>query len=374
MEQSLINLKDKLKSAGFKFEASTSLYNPMERFADYVSTKEIVHSKIIADLLNPKGEHQLGNGFLVKFFQAIGINVAQPHFPGSENPFKSVQVNTEYYAPTVLDGIETKGRIDILVLVELGNNKKYALIIENKLNDAPDQDQQLDRYNTYARDIFKGCDILIVYMPRIGDCCDYEDAKVINATMLAQIIDQTLEESVSPHKASIKAYSNYLKNISINNIIMDNAKILGGLTAEDIKQAKAIKEAYDKLPQAFAEYLRKMYQNKGYETQIASNYPNYCYIWAKESYSETHLWLAVGFSHEACYFYVVSNDKNTYADYANVLNVAKSSTSYGDIWLKPVDESLSYIEFKTIPDYKNLTQIINYWLTELDKIALMKGQ
>ena len=155
---------------------------------------------------------------------------------------------------------------------------------------------------------------------------------------------------------------------------MDNAKILGSLSTEDIKQAKAIKEAYDKLPQAFAEYLRNMYQNKGYETQIASNYPNYCYIWAKESYSETHLWLAVGFSHEACYFYVVSNDKNTYADYANVLNVDRSSTSYGDIWLKPVDGSLSYMEFKTILDYKNLTQIVNYWLTELDKIALKKGQ
>ena len=53
MEQSLIHLKDKLKNAGFKFEASTSVYNPMEKFAYYVSTKEIVHSKIIADLLNP---------------------------------------------------------------------------------------------------------------------------------------------------------------------------------------------------------------------------------------------------------------------------------------------------------------------------------
>lgn len=46
MVQSLINLKDNLKKVGFKFEASSSLYNPMERFADYVSTKEIVHSKI----------------------------------------------------------------------------------------------------------------------------------------------------------------------------------------------------------------------------------------------------------------------------------------------------------------------------------------
>lgn len=371
MEQSLIHLKDELKNAGFKFEASTSVYNPMERFADYVSTKEIVHSKIIADLLNPKGEHQLGYGFLVMFLQTIGFSVKTKPAPSDENPLHEVNVKTESFAPTD----DSNGRIDILVTFDY-NGKRYALIIENKLNDAPDQPRQLERYNEYlSKSGYNESERITVYMPRVGDKCDeYPTAKVINATMLAKIIDEALGESISPNKAAIQSYSNYLKNISINNIIMDNAKILERLTAEDIKQAKAIKEAYDKLPQAFAEYLRNMYQNKGYETQIASNYPNYCYIWAKESYSETHLWLAIGFSHEACYFYVVSNDKNTYTDYANILNVDRSSTSYGEIWLKPVDGSLSYMGFKTIPDYENITQIVDYWLTELDKIALKKGQ
>lgn len=372
MEQSLINLKEKLKNAGFKFEASTSVYNPMERFADYVSTKEIVHSKIIADLLNPKGEHQLGYGFLLKFLHVIGIELITDLTPDAVNPLCNVLVDTEFFAPTD----KSNGRIDILVRLFF-KDKRYAIIIENKLNDACDQPDQLERYNNYIEKGlgYKVDERITVYMPRIGgECEDYPTAKVLNATALAKIIDETLDESVSPHKASIKAYSNYLKNISINNIIMDNAKILGGLTAEDIKQAKVIKEAYDKLPQAFAEYLRNMYQNEGYETQIASNYPNYCYIWDKESYSETHLWLAVGFSHGACYFYFVSNDKNTYEDYANALNVAKSSTSYGDIWLKPVDRSLSYMEFQAMPDYDKLTPIINYWLAELNKIALKKGQ
>ena len=371
MEQSLIHLKDKLKNAGFKFEASTSLYNPMERFADYVSKKEIVHSKIIADLLNPKGEHQLGYGFLVMFLQTIGISVETKPAPSAENPLQNVLVNAESFAPTD----DSNGRIDILVTFDY-NGKRYALIIENKLNDAPDQPRQLERYNEYlSKSGYNESERITVYMPRVGDKCDeYPTAKVINATMLAKIIDETLGESISPNKAAIQSYSNYLKNISINNIIMDNAKILGGLTAKDIKQAKAIKEAYDLLPQAFAEELRNKYEKKGYETQIASNYPNYCYIWVKESYSKTHLWLAVGFSHEACYFYIVSDDKNTYEDYTNILNVAQASTSYGEIWLKPVDGSLSYMGFKTIPDSEKLSQIINHWLEELNKTALRKEQ
>lgn len=373
MEQSLINLKDKLKSAGFKFEASTSLYNSMERFADYVSTKEIVHSKIIADLLNPVGEHQLRDCFLLNFLNQIGsFKVSTTSSPHAESPLRNVVVDTEFFAPTDV----TNGRIDILVRFVF-DNKSYALIIENKLNDACDQPDQLKRYNNYIEKKlgYNADERITVYMPRIGNICEeFPKAKVINATALAEIIDRTLEESNSTNKASIKAYANYLKNISINNIIMDNAKILGSLTAEDIQNAKAIKEAYDKLPQAFAEKLRKTYEDEGYETQIASNYPNYCYIWVKESYSKTHLWLAVGFSHEACYFYIVSNDKNTYANYTNILNVAQTSTSYGDIWLKPINERLSYMSFKTIPDSAKLSQIINHWLEELDKITLRKEQ
>lgn len=373
MDSTLINLKDKLKKTDFKFEASSSVYNPMERFAEYVSTKEIIHSKIISDLLNPKGEHQLGYGFLVMFLQTIGIGVKTKTSPSAENPLHEVLVKTESFAPTD----DSNGRIDILVSFNY-NGKLYAIIIENKLNDAPDQPRQLARYNEYLNNLgYNESERITVYIPRIGtECKDYPTAKVINATMLAKIIDETLEESISPNKAAIQSYSNYLKNISMSYIIMENAKKLAGLSAEDIQNAKAIKEAYDKLPQAFAEELHKTYEKKGYESQIAPNYPNYCYIWVKESYSKTHLWLAVGFSHEACYFYIVSNDKNTYANYTTILNVAQTSTSYGDIWLKPINERLSYVSFKAIPDSETekLSQIINYWLEELDKITLRKEQ
>ena len=140
MEQSLINLKDKLKSAGFKFEASTSIYNPMERFADYVSTKEIVHSKIIADLLNPVGEHQLRDRFLLNFLNQIGsFKVSTTSSPHAESPLRNVVVDTEFFAPTDV----TNGRIDILVRFVF-NNKSYALIIENKLNDACDHPTNLN--------------------------------------------------------------------------------------------------------------------------------------------------------------------------------------------------------------------------------------
>lgn len=368
MEQSLINLKNKLKKDGFKFESSISVYNPMERFAEYVSTKEIVHSKIIADLLNPVGEHQLRDCFLINFLNQIGcFEISTTSSPYAENHLRNVVVDTEFFAPTEV----SNGRIDILVRFVF-NNKSYALIIENKLNDACDQPDQLKRYNDYVeKELGYDADQRItVYIPRIGDKCkDYPQSVVINATDLAMIIDKTLQESVSPNKAAIQAYSNYLKNISKRNIIMDNAKILEGLTAIDIQQAKSIKEAYDRLPEAFAESLCRTYKKNGYEAQLASNYPNYCYIWDKKAYTNTSLWLAVGFSHDACYFYIVSNDKATYNRYSTKLKVAESSKSYGNFWLKPIEESYSSIKFEGKPDTGKLSEVINYWLRRLNQVA-----
>lgn len=372
MKQSLINLKDKLKNAGFKFEASTSVYNPMERFADYVSTKEIVHSKIIADLLNPKGGHQLGYGFLVMFLKAIGIGVKTKPAPSAENPLHDVFVETESFAPTD----DSNGRIDILVTFDY-NGKRYAIIIENKLNDAPDQPRQLERYNKYLNNLgYNKSERITVYMPRVGDKCDvYPTAKVINATMLAKIIDETLEEYTSPNKAAIQSYSNYPKNISMNNIIKDNAMKLEGLTPEDIHDAKVIKEAYDLLPQTFAEHLKNFYEEEiGIKAEISADYSHYCYIWKEEAYRTTSLWLAVGFGYDWYRIYVVSNNEEKLNEYENnpTLQITREQTTRGKIWLRPQNDSVFEVKFHGIPDFGELQIIVKKWLKKLDEVAGIK--
>lgn len=372
MKQSLINLKDKLENAGFRFEASTSVYNPMERFADYVSTKEIVHSKIIADLLNPKGEHQLGYGFLVMFLQTIGIGVKTEHTPSAENTLRDVHVKTESFALTT----DLNGRIDILVTFDYSGKRK-AIIIENKLNDAPDQPRQLARYNEYLHNLgYNESERITVYIPRIGtECEDYPTAKVINATMLAKIIDNTLEESISPNKAAIQSYSNYLKNISMSNIIKDNAMKLEGLTPADIRDAKAIKDAYDLLPQTFAEHLRKLYEEEiGIKAEMSADYSHYCYIWKEEAYRTTSLWLAVGFGYDWYRIYVVSNNEEKLNEYENnpTLQITREQTTKGKIWLRPQNDTMFEVQFDGIPDFGLIQGIVNKWLEKLNEVADIK--
>lgn len=367
MKDILNDLTIKLDNIGFQFNASDVIYNPMEQFVTYVSTKEYVNSKIIADLLNPWGEHRMGACFLIKFLKHISeIGMAPASFTDVNNMLQEVRVNTESFAPTS----DSNGRIDILITFVF-DGRPYAIIIENKLNDACDQPDQLKRYNDYVENElgYSADQRITVYMPRVGNKCNtYLNAVVINATDLAKIIDETIIESVSPNKTAIQAYSNYLKNISINNLIMDNAKKLEELTSDDIQKAKAIKDAYDKLPDAFAESLCKTYREKGYDTKIAAGHTKYCCIWNQKAYKETSLWLAVGFEHEACYFYIVSDNEDTYKGYIGGINVAEPSYSKGHFWFKPNDSSRYSVSFKGKPDTDKLSEIIDYWLDKLDKL------
>jgi len=92
-----------------------------------------MHSAILADLLNPKGSHGLGDVFLQLFLS---------HFEITTFSTQNSTVISEYYIGPKTD--TTGGRIDILGVDENNNH----LIIENKIY-APDQENQLIRYNNF---------------------------------------------------------------------------------------------------------------------------------------------------------------------------------------------------------------------------------
>lgn len=94
-----------------------------------VEYKEIRHSAFLAELLNPKGSHKMGDKFLRLFYQKLGLNDVED--------FSSTVVGREF-----VTGI---GNIDIYIKAEKPEN---SIIIENKIY-ADDQDGQLARYHTF---------------------------------------------------------------------------------------------------------------------------------------------------------------------------------------------------------------------------------
>lgn len=94
-----------------------------------VEYKETKHSAFLAELLNPRGSHEMGDSFLKIFYQKLGINNAK-------NISKSI-VSREF--------VTAYGNIDIYIQAE---KPEDSIIIENKIY-ADDQEGQLARYHTY---------------------------------------------------------------------------------------------------------------------------------------------------------------------------------------------------------------------------------
>ena len=73
------NILSVLEGLEFNFdtESKSASYNPLEYFVEQVSTKEIRHTKILADLLNPDGPHKYGRLFLDSFLDLIQCQIPE---------------------------------------------------------------------------------------------------------------------------------------------------------------------------------------------------------------------------------------------------------------------------------------------------------
>ena len=93
------------------------------------------HSNFLAELLNPKGSHHMGNVFLKLFLEALSHH---------EIDLDTASVQVEKNIGIINTKNSTGGRIDIFIEDSKGN----TISIENKIY-AGDQDQQLKRYYNY---------------------------------------------------------------------------------------------------------------------------------------------------------------------------------------------------------------------------------
>ncbi|WP_051279964.1 PDDEXK-like family protein [Hellea balneolensis] len=104
------------------------------------SREDATHSAFIAELLNPKGSHNMEAAFLEKFLDTVKYE------GGLRKNAKYATVNTEEYIGPVNYSQRTGGRIDIFITDFAGN----SISIENKIY-APDQKHQIERYVNYKR-------------------------------------------------------------------------------------------------------------------------------------------------------------------------------------------------------------------------------
>lgn len=186
-----------------------------------IKTDELIHSSMIASLLDPHGEHGKDCLFLQKF-----LNIWDFGFALDTN---TASVTTEYEIGPINSSFTRGGRIDILIT----DAYNHAIIIENKIN-AADQKNQLRRYANFAKS--NKLEYAIIYLTldghepskfSIGKICDY---KYITSSYIEDILpwlDECKEECIagSALHSSISQYSQCLRKL-LNLMNKDNEKRL----------------------------------------------------------------------------------------------------------------------------------------------------
>ena len=126
-----------LEKAKFHYEDRLS---PNFSVFDFIRTDEMGYSIILAWLLDPKETHAQGSLFLRSF-----VKVLQARWSDLECDHTQVKVEVD---------ARQHGRIDILI-----KSGSRAILIENKILGAGDQENQLVRYYTYLQE--RGGDVTL---------------------------------------------------------------------------------------------------------------------------------------------------------------------------------------------------------------------
>ena len=159
--------------------------------------REDFHSDILYTILNPNTP-QFGQKFFMKLFLTF-LGLSQEKFDCNTyyDVIREASTGYIYWEGNDKKIKKMKGRIDILIK----NDKKQAIIIENKINYAPDQENQLVRYMKYVKE-----DLEINQIEKIN---------VVYLTLK----DDDSGPDFSSYDTDFKDYTNYLKS----NIIKKHA-------------------------------------------------------------------------------------------------------------------------------------------------------
>ena len=187
---------------------------------------ETMHSKILAEFLNPRGSHGQGEFFLKSFSRTI----LKEKFAFNGSFTKSATVSTEISGYIKDDSI---GRFDIIIEDE---GRKSACIIENKIF-AGEQPDQLERYSNWLKRERKDWDVILVFLTLKGrearsikDNSQYKRLAYFSQNndvpCLTAWIDD-LCENMDKKKKSIKyaleQYKQHIINLAIGELAMEEA-------------------------------------------------------------------------------------------------------------------------------------------------------
>ena len=226
---------DRLKEV--KIKSDPTPFNMLHIAYQDVHGKEVLHSKLLAWLLDPNKNHCFGDVPLKTFLTQIGV---------SYKTIFDVSVEPEKRVPD--------GRIDIFISWTDEDfekiKKRHAIIIENKLNDAEDREHQLDKYYDGTEKEYKIEKIVYIPFDKSQKPFEITDAKPevkqicinFDAKDLVQWIN-SIKFSINEDASMLKQYKEFFECLlKINDIYMKAEEIMEQLNINDILKFEEIRQ------------------------------------------------------------------------------------------------------------------------------------
>ncbi len=230
-------------------------FNLFYLISDYYY-RETFHGDIIAALLDPNEKHGYNNLYTNLFIDMINKSFVKDSVKSKDSVNN---VNKMFYTtPKVIKEFPTddgnlRGRIDIFIEgnVKDKEGKAHCIVIENKLYNAGDTEQQLPKYARYLKKRDLEIDAF-VYMPldpnKMPNQSDWstKEKEEINKKLViipaykprkVNLINNWLKPALKKSKGDasfiIKQYIRVLNNLTVNIMIMDNKKLIKVLSKDD---------------------------------------------------------------------------------------------------------------------------------------------
>jgi len=220
-----------------------------------IRSDEDSHSRILTNILDPKGIHNCGDIFLKLFFEKF--------LPDKSNiDFSNCQVYREYYAREL-------GRPDICIFCN-----DFGIVIENKI-DALDQEKQLSRYDELLKKKYGEKKYRLFYLTKDGREASKESHCNVEYMRLAYYKDPDVIE-IENDSNSDNENSNIIKNDILSWIKCCQEKVFNKpLIRETLEQYINLfkKTRRDKMSEDVVKVLAKDAENIKATFEIAENTP-----------------------------------------------------------------------------------------------------
>lgn len=214
--QNKISDEEKLKNFLLDISCLDSLsmwINPFNVFEFFkISSNEPAHSNVLAWLMNPTGNHGLGDAFLSEFIK-LCVRVKAI----SENKILDALIMD--YSKFRIERekiVRDKGKNGFIDIFAESVKSKFVLCIENKI-DSKERDGQLDIYKNAIKTSYKykGYTYAFLFLTRYGDTAsDPTNWKSISYYDVLDILDKVMETHGSKINTEQKVFiENYIETL-----------------------------------------------------------------------------------------------------------------------------------------------------------------